>query len=87
MAKVARKCILEHFGAVLGLEWIAYLWSKVDGRIWISKEARNMLQIWRNKFKTKKIRKEQETWEHYLKYYPKPYLIVSKLAYLILTLS
>ena len=27
-----------------------------------SKEARNMLQIWRNKFKTKKIRKEQETW-------------------------
>ncbi|RXH97298.1 hypothetical protein DVH24_035966 [Malus domestica] len=24
MAKVARKCILKHFGAVLGLEWIAY---------------------------------------------------------------
>ena len=62
MAKLPRKCILEHFGAVLGLEWIAYLWSKVDGRIWSSKEARNMLQIWRNKFKTNKIRKEQETW-------------------------
>ena len=27
MAKVARKCILEHFGAVLGQEWIAYLCS------------------------------------------------------------
>ena len=61
MAKVARKWILECFGAVLGLEWIAYLWSKVDGRIWSSKEARIMLQIWRIKFKTKKIKNEQET--------------------------
>ncbi|XP_050141676.1 uncharacterized protein LOC126617622 isoform X3 [Malus sylvestris] len=25
-------CILVHFGAVLGLEWIAHAWSKVDGR-------------------------------------------------------
>ena len=32
MAKVARECILEHFRAVLGLEWITYAWSKVDGR-------------------------------------------------------
>ena len=48
MAKLARKCILVHFGAVLGLEWITYAWSKVDGRIWSSKEARNVLNIWRN---------------------------------------
>ena len=33
MAKVARKCLLEHFRVVLGLEWIVYIWSKVDGRI------------------------------------------------------
>ena len=32
MAKFARKSILEQFGAILGLEWIAYAWSKVDGR-------------------------------------------------------
>ena len=32
MTKLARKCNLEHFRAVLGLEWITYVWSKVDGR-------------------------------------------------------
>ncbi|XP_050143560.1 uncharacterized protein LOC126619278 [Malus sylvestris] len=32
-AKVARKCILVHFGAVLSLEWITYDMSKMDGRI------------------------------------------------------
>ena len=32
MVKVARKCILESFGAVLGMNWIAYAWSNVDGR-------------------------------------------------------
>ena len=62
MAKIAKRGNLEHFRAVLGQEWIAYLWSKVDRRIWSSKEARIMLQIWRNKFKSKKIREEQETW-------------------------
>ncbi|RXH99728.1 hypothetical protein DVH24_021530, partial [Malus domestica] len=30
--KYANMCILEPFGAVLGMEWIAYAWSKVDGR-------------------------------------------------------
>ncbi|KAB2631818.1 S ribonuclease [Pyrus ussuriensis x Pyrus communis] len=31
MAKLARKCILEPFGAVLGINWITYEWSKMDG--------------------------------------------------------
>ena len=34
MAKEAKRCILEHFGAKLGLEWIAYAWSQSVGRIW-----------------------------------------------------
>ncbi|XP_070675091.1 uncharacterized protein [Malus domestica] len=29
---VAKKRILEHFGAFLGMEWIAYAWSKRNGR-------------------------------------------------------
>ncbi|XP_050113841.1 uncharacterized protein LOC126592133 [Malus sylvestris] len=29
---VAKKCILEHFGAFLGREWMAYAWSKRNGR-------------------------------------------------------
>ncbi|CAN6562555.1 unnamed protein product [Malus baccata var. baccata] len=33
MTKLARKGILEHFEAVLGTKWIAYEWSKRDGRI------------------------------------------------------
>jgi len=33
MAKEANRCILEHFGAILGLEWIAYAWSQSVGRI------------------------------------------------------
>ncbi|CAL2256392.1 unnamed protein product [Prunus armeniaca] len=32
MARLARKGILEHFRAVLDLEWIAYAWAKMDGR-------------------------------------------------------
>ena len=32
MTKKARKGKLAHFGAVLGLEWIAQQLSKVDGR-------------------------------------------------------
>ncbi|RXH78730.1 hypothetical protein DVH24_002248 [Malus domestica] len=28
--KYANICILEPFGAVLGMEWIAYAWSKVN---------------------------------------------------------
>ncbi|KAB2604796.1 hypothetical protein D8674_037918 [Pyrus ussuriensis x Pyrus communis] len=32
MAKVARRCILEPFGAKLDLEWIAYAWNKRNGR-------------------------------------------------------
>ena len=32
MAKEAKRCILEHFGAKLDLEWIAYVWSKRNGR-------------------------------------------------------
>ncbi|CAL8992710.1 unnamed protein product [Prunus brigantina] len=31
MARLARKGILEHFRAVLDLEWIAYAWAKMDG--------------------------------------------------------
>ncbi|KAB2595532.1 S ribonuclease [Pyrus ussuriensis x Pyrus communis] len=31
MAKLARKCILEPFGGVLGINWITYEWSKMDG--------------------------------------------------------
>ena len=34
MAKEAKRCILEHFGAKLGLEWMAYDWSQNVGRIW-----------------------------------------------------
>ena len=34
MAKEAKRCILEHFGAKLGLEWIAYAWSQSVGQIW-----------------------------------------------------
>ena len=30
--KYARRCILEPFGAKLGLEWITYVWCKEDGR-------------------------------------------------------
>ncbi|CAL2238721.1 unnamed protein product [Prunus armeniaca] len=32
MARLARNGILEHFRAVLDLEWIAYAWAKMDGR-------------------------------------------------------
>ena len=35
--KVPRKCILVHFGAVLGTKWIAHVWANMDGRIWSSK--------------------------------------------------
>ncbi|CAN6547847.1 unnamed protein product [Malus baccata var. baccata] len=34
---LAKICILEPFRAVLGLLWIACIWSKVDGRIWSQK--------------------------------------------------
>ncbi|RXH67314.1 hypothetical protein DVH24_027434 [Malus domestica] len=54
MTKLARKCDLEHFEAVLGQEWIAHAWSKVDGL----KEARNVLQIWKNQIKTWRIRNQ-----------------------------
>ena len=62
MAKVATKCILE---------CLEQFWARMNNLLmeqggWTNlefkREARIMLQIWRNKFKTKKIRKEQETW-------------------------
>jgi len=28
----ARRCILEPFGAKLGLEWLVHVWSKRNGR-------------------------------------------------------
>ena len=34
MTKYARKCNLEHFGAFLGIGWLAYAWSQVDGWNW-----------------------------------------------------
>ena len=74
-----------HFGAIwssfgLGMDSLHMEqggWTNLK-----SKEARNMLQIWRKKFKTKKIRKEQETWNiiQTTLSYPnliQPYLILS----------
>ena len=65
MVKVARKCILVHFGAVLGIKWIAHAWSNVDGRNWSPKESRNLLRRWKKliqDLEEKESTTKKETW-------------------------